>query len=350
MINTLQSLRGVFAIMVFLSHFVINSDGGRVFYDGGPMGVEYFIVLSGFVLCAGYELRLERSKIDYRNFIKRRLIRIYPLHLMCLLLWAVVSFKHTEYLAEEMIPNLLLVQAWIPVPAIFYGCNTPSWCLSALLFCYLMFPFLIRLYERYPKAFLFAWGFCVLAYIYVLADVLHGTRVWTTRVFPVVRLLDFIFGMLLWQFFSAVRGSRVVSRVRAMSFTAKSLIELIPVAVYVVASLVAMHLPFNWVSQVVWWLPTLVCIFVFSALDNAGGVVSRLFDSRPLVMFGNASFCFYLLHMPIVGGLRRGLIFMGINLDTWPLFVATLVTAISVSLLVSRYVDAPVGRWLRDRL
>ncbi len=40
--------------MVFLSHFIIAPDGQRAFYAGGTMGVEFFIVLSGFVMCAGY--------------------------------------------------------------------------------------------------------------------------------------------------------------------------------------------------------------------------------------------------------------------------------------------------------
>lgn len=69
MINTLQSLRGIFAIMVFLSHFVVNQAGDRAYYDGGTMGVEYFIVLSGFVLCAGYEKRVDETGISYKDFM-----------------------------------------------------------------------------------------------------------------------------------------------------------------------------------------------------------------------------------------------------------------------------------------
>lgn len=354
MINTLQSLRGVFAIMVFLSHFVINEAGDRVYYDGGPMGVEYFIVLSGFVLCAGYELRIEKSKINYKNFMLRRLIRIYPLHLGSFLLWAVVAYKFTDYLASEILPNLFLIQSWFPDQYVFYGCNTPSWCLSTLLFCYLMFPLMIRFYERRPRLFIALWGVLMVGYVVFLSTEAwrmdEGDQAWLTRVIPPVRLLDFVLGMLLWQLFASLRKTDFAAKMRAWSYAAKTAAECLPVVLYLMAAYVASGLSYTWVSQSVWWIPTLAAILVFSLLDKAGGVLSRLFDSKALVAFGNASFCFYLLHMPVIGGLHRSLVFIGIDLDNAQLFVATLLTTAVVSMLVSRYLDLPLGRWLKTKL
>lgn len=354
MINTLQSLRGVFAVMVFLSHFAINQAGDRVFYNGGPMAVEYFIVLSGFVLCAGYEKSIDRKRISYKDFILKRLIRIYPLHLVCLLLWIIVNFQHTDYLASVIIPNLFLIQAWFPDMNIFYGCNTPSWCLSALLFCYLMFPLLIRFYESKPKMFVAVWGVLMMFYVDFLARGCDGSdglqELWLTRVIPSTRLLDFMLGMLLWQLFSSVRQRKFTDRLRSLSYGAKTLLECLPVALYIIATCFASGLSVPWLSQSVWWLPTIVCILTFSLLDKAGGALSRLFDSRALLVFGNASFCFYLLHMPVVAGLRRGLIFLGYDPGYYPLFVISLVTGIAVSVAYSRYIDVPVGRCLKARL
>lgn len=340
--------------MVFLSHFIISEAGDRVYYNGGPMGVEYFIVLSGFVLCAGYEMRIEKSRINYKDFMLRRLIRIYPLHLGCLLLWAVVAYKFTEYLASEMVPNLFLIQSWFSNPYVFYGCNTPSWCLSTLLFCYLMFPLLIRAYEHKPRVFVAVWGVLMVAYIVFLStEAPHmdmGNQAWLTRVIPPVRLLDFVLGMLLWQLFASLRSTDFAAKARRWSFGVKTAAECLPVVLYLLAAYVAAGLSYTWVSQAVWWLPTLAAILTFSLFDKAGGALSRLFDSKALVAFGNASFCFYLLHMPVVGGLRRALIFVGIELDYAQLFVATFITAIVVSMLVSRYIDTPIGRRLKSKL
>lgn len=351
MINSLQSLRGFFAVMVFLSHFIVNGAGDRAYYNGGTMGVEYFIVLSGFVLCAGYESRIERSRIDYRDFMLRRLIRIFPLHLGCLALWAVVTYKFTDYAASEIVPNLLLVQSWFPEPDIYYGCNTPSWCLSTLLFCYLMFPLLIRLYERSRGLFVAAWGVLMVVYVVFLSTEAlrldEGAQTWLTRVVPVVRLLDFVLGMLMWQLFASLRAGSFATKMRGWSPVAKTAVECVPVALYVIAACVATRLSFTWLSQAVWWIPTVVAILVFSLMDKAGGVLSRLLDSRALVAFGNASFCFYLLHMPLMNGLRRVLNFAGLHPGNVSFFAATFITAIVVSMLVSRYLDVPLGRRLK---
>lgn len=351
MINTLQSLRGFFAIMVFLSHFIINAAGDRLYYNGGTMGVEYFIVLSGFVLCAGYEMRIEKSAIRYKDFVMRRVIRIYPLHLGCVALWAVVIYKFTDYLASEIVPNVLLIQAWFPEVDIYYGCNSPSWCLSTLLFCYLMFPLLIRLYERNRRLFVGLWCVLMVTYVIFLATVAwrldEPAQTWCTRVCPLVRLLDFTLGMLLWQWFASVRGSRLAERLRALPYGAKTAVECLPVALYVAAACVAPHLSFEWLSQAAWWIPTLALILVFSVLDRAGGALSALLDSKPLVAFGNASFCFYLLHLLVISGTRRVLNFAGVQLGYAELFVVVLVLAIVIAMLVSRYIDAPLGRRLK---
>ena len=351
MINSLQSLRGFFAVMVFLSHFVVNGAGDRAYYDGGTMGVEYFIMLSGFVLCAGYESRIERASIGYKDFVLRRLIRIFPLHLGCLALWAVVAYKFTDYAASEIVPNLLLVQSWFPDQYIYYGCNTPSWCLSTLLFCYLMFPLLIWCYERHRKLFVASWGALMAAYVVFLSTgalcLGESAQTWLTRVIPVVRLLDFVLGMLLWQLFASLRVTGFAAKVRELSPGAKTMVECVPVALYIIAACVAAGLSFTWLSQAVWWIPTLVAILVFSLMDKAGGALSRLLDSRALVAFGNASFCFYLLHLPLMNGLRRVLNFAGVDYGNVSFFVMTLLTVIVVSLLVSRYIDVPLVRRLK---
>ena len=94
MIGSLQSLRGIFAIMIFLHHFPINGKGW--FDAGGPCGVDFFLILSGFVLCVGYENKVLSSDFHYRHFIFKRLIRVYPLHIFLSTLASRYVFAHNE--------------------------------------------------------------------------------------------------------------------------------------------------------------------------------------------------------------------------------------------------------------
>ena len=48
MIETLQALRFIFVLMIFMSHFTYR--GICAFDAGGDCGVSFFFILSGFVL------------------------------------------------------------------------------------------------------------------------------------------------------------------------------------------------------------------------------------------------------------------------------------------------------------
>lgn len=354
MINSLQSLRGIFAILIFLSHYAIGPDGHRVFYAGGTMGVEFFIVLSGFVMCAGYEKKVDSHSISYRDFMTRRLIRIYPLHLFCLATWMLCTSTFKPLHADIVVPNLLLLQSWFPDHKVFYGCNTPSWSLSVFLFLYAVFPLLSRFYASSKSLFtrIFTlWWIAFFIFIIVLPDDLDGDyTLWFTRIAPPVRLLDFVIGIMLWHLYVRLRDASFARRLQSMSPLVKTLLEILPLVLYVVASFAFEGLTNKWRSTALWWLPTISCVMVYALMDRKGGALSWLFGRRWLVAFGNASFCFYLMHVPVISVVARGIRHFGYDPDAWTLFWISLVVAIVASLVVSRWIDDPVGRCLRRRL
>jgi len=68
----LDALRGVAAVSVMLFHI---SNG---WLPCGYLAVDMFFMLSGFVLAFSYEDRL-RNRMSFREFLLRRLIRLYPM-------------------------------------------------------------------------------------------------------------------------------------------------------------------------------------------------------------------------------------------------------------------------------
>lgn len=154
-IRILTSLRGIAAFFVLLYHLrVINYwhfaiDDYTVIIERGYMWVDFFFVLSGFIIAYVYGDRFRRTWIraDYLDFLRRRLLRIYPLHLVILL--AFIPLAATGLIAEQeaaaslaeqiwtFLLDLLLVHAWLPSSGSWNG---PAWSISAEWAAYLLFP------------------------------------------------------------------------------------------------------------------------------------------------------------------------------------------------------------------
>ena len=89
---------------------------------------------------------------------------------------------------------------------------------------------------------------------------------------------------------------------------------------------------------------------LFSVTDGNGGLFGRVLGSRPLVIFGNASFCFYLLHIPVIAAVNRFANHFGVSLPPMTMLWITLAVGVILSLAVNRYFDQPLGHRLRRLL
>ena len=79
----LDGLRGIAAILVVTFHVFETYNGGSRFtqmINHGYMAVDFFFLLSGFVVAYAYDDRW--GKMTTWNFFKRRLIRLQPMVIM----------------------------------------------------------------------------------------------------------------------------------------------------------------------------------------------------------------------------------------------------------------------------
>lgn len=158
----LESIRGLAAILVFLSH-VPNWNESlyqvNLIRNGGLM-VELFFVLSGFVIFSNYGTKI-KSLSQVAQFQFLRFGRLYPIHLTFLLVF--VFFELLKYLfvanptsvpfasgisgPREFIENLTLTQAlgFSQKPDSFNG---PSWSISTEFYTYLVFAFIALFLSR----------------------------------------------------------------------------------------------------------------------------------------------------------------------------------------------------------
>ncbi|MGV0925571.1 acyltransferase family protein [Empedobacter tilapiae] len=119
------------------------------------LGVSYFYVLSGFVMIVAYK---NLEKINSKKYYINRLARIYPLHILSMLL--VIFFILLEIINNNIpklavLNHILLIQAWIPRTALTL--NAPAWSISVETFFYLLFPFIFQTYQFNKNNYYIYW-------------------------------------------------------------------------------------------------------------------------------------------------------------------------------------------------
>ncbi len=129
--------------------------------NGGLM-VNFFFVLSGFVIYHAYSRRL-KTRGDLLRFMGLRFARIYPVHLMFLALFvlaeglkyvaaqrgmtAAVGPAFRENGASALFESLLLVHA-LGFSSHANAFNFPSWSISAEFYTYLLFALVAALFSK----------------------------------------------------------------------------------------------------------------------------------------------------------------------------------------------------------
>lgn len=159
--EALDALRWIASIQIVFSHFYIDGHRGRphrVALPGagewwpqfalyGSNWTQFFFILSGFVL--GYAEMARpagATRLSQLQYVRKRLIAIYPTHVFALLVYALqlnVSGHVTSFMWASLPPTLLLLQSWVVVCAdsgfetSASSWNVPCWFLSALMLYWL---------------------------------------------------------------------------------------------------------------------------------------------------------------------------------------------------------------------
>lgn len=154
----LDALRFIVAALIILHHFqgagpIALAEGLHpVFERGGFLLTNFFLIDSGYVLMRVHGGSLAGGRMSAGDFFAKRFLRVWPAHIiMGLSLVALVvggtamgiGPRAPEWFAWDQLPAQLgLVQAF-GIPG-GYGWNAPSWSISALIGCYLAFPWILK--------------------------------------------------------------------------------------------------------------------------------------------------------------------------------------------------------------
>jgi len=301
----LDSWRGISACMVALFHFLAYSHitSWKVIQNAYLL-VDLFFVLSGFVIAANYRSRIAAG-FEISRFAMLRFGRIYPLHLVMMLLFIPIEWA-------KGIGNGI----WRAVgshAALIHGLGVndtlqldfPSWSISTEFAAYLVFAFVVaRFGER-----LLPWLVPIVVGPLVLGIVApNGME--STYDYGFVRCLyGFALGVVCFDL-----RERIPALKRPLGPISDTSIEMLAFAA-VIAGLGLISTPHGVAVASPFLFAVVVLVFA-----REGGAVSRLLSVRPLLLIGTLSYSIYMVHA-LVRALARATALALEHRFGWSLFV-----------------------------
>ena len=335
--HTLDAMRGVAAFVVAAFHAgQLNNDSQSPY-----LAVDFFFVLSGFVIAHAYDARLAAG-MTAKEFIGRRLLRLYPLFALGLALGLIVALiEVASGLAREPV-GLLAVQficglLFLPYPSVEPGAlivplNGPYWSLILEMQINVIFAVAFAwLSLRVVGTVAAACGLALVGISYTLGTLETGFLL--SDYFGGVARVGFSFsaGILL----SRLRHGIALPKIHWL------------ILLVITAALLTVPKPVE-----VRWLYDSVCVIVLFPLLILSGTRSEPTSPRILRMFllaGSASYALYAIHTPI---LHFGHVLgeMNPDLSYRLLMLPFLAFACGAAIAADLLYDRPVRRMIAARL
>jgi peptidoglycan/LPS O-acetylase OafA/YrhL len=298
-LNSLQAYRAAAAIIVLFYHetqhfqkFFSESFLGNVF-EQGYLGVDYFFVLSGFIIpftC----WKMVGKKQYLGDYLRKRFVRIYPIYWVYLL-----GIIGLFLIVPHLVPNNDFFRL-STLPATFLlifkhnAILTTSWSLSHEIFFYVMFGLLI-FNRHFLKIIWVIIGMALINMIFSLNDVyLFGKNSFTDTIFSSLNI-EFCFGVVafaVWDKLS-VRAARIMFPL--------SLLLLITSQLFLVSN----HYDYIRDARVILFgIPAFLSLISVVKLER----YTRMRIPGIFVLLGDASYTIYLIHRPILSAMNSILI------------------------------------------
>ena len=374
-IPALTGVRAVAAGIVFIGHMIgPHHDVVPAPLRYGWSGVNIFFALSGYLFQHLYAESLVASTFSWSAYLKRRLIRIYPVTTLIVLISAISLLGAVSLV--DVVLHLTLLHGWHPYYRMTL--NAPMWTLTLEESFYLLAPVLIYYLTKFQRdlrsrlsasthaggaaakvlviavvlwALSIAAGRGVAEYYREIAYFVTGRwdpNVLTYTVFG--RLGDFVSGML---------AASIMTHYRERFAGRGDILVGIGTVLYVVFvnCIVMLGGPTMAGNHKLGTIALNGLAFsaaIVIAGLHAGGVTSRILSTRTAVLLGECSFALYLIQFMPLGPLRNIGMTLQWNLEQlglhFLLAAGICYVIFNIAALVLHYAyERPVGSFLRKR-
>ena len=362
----LDGLRGVAALLVVFYHIFEGlsfAAGGTLIttINHGYLAVDFFFILSGFVIGYAYDDRLGKT-MSLGNFFKRRLIRLHPMIVMGAVLGVVfyclqgcVRWDGTHVATSMIMLALLCAMFFIPAtPGASYDIrgngemfplNGPSWSLFFEYIGNILYALFIQRLSKKALTLLVILLGVGLAW-FALSDAAGYGMIgvgWT------LEGINFLGGSLrmLFPFTLGIwlsRGFKPVP-VRGAFWICSLILLLLFLVPYIEGS---EPISLNGLFESV----CILLIFPFLVRLGASGKTTDKRSTQICKFLGDISYPLYAVHYPIMYLFYAWLIDKKIYdiADCWAMALAVYIGCVNLAYLCLKFYDEPIRRYLAKRV
>ncbi len=355
----LDGLRGVAALMVVAFHIFEAHSTSHLdqVINHGYLAVDFFFLLSGFVVGYAYDDRWQNMSIGV--FFKRRLIRLQPMVVMGMTIGALLFyFQDSPVVAPhihevpvwKMLGIMLIGFTLLPVlPSMdirgwheMHPLNGPGWSLFYEYIANILYALFVR---RFSKTLLAI--FVLLAGAFLLhcavtsekGDVIGG---WSLE----PQQIKIGFARLLYPFFAGLLLSRTATLIKVKNgFLWCALLVIIILAMPRIGG--AGHLWANGLFDSL----SIILIFPFIVFLGASSSISNKNTKRVCKFLGDISYPIYITHYPLIYW-YTGWVYDNKKSfrEALPISLLVFFTAIAIGYACLKLFDEPVRNWLKKKM
>jgi peptidoglycan/LPS O-acetylase OafA/YrhL len=340
----LEWARGVASLLVVLHHATLDAPAfyqyqpfHNLFYFG-MAGVDFFFVLSGFIIYYIHS-RDKATLLNIKRYILKRLIRVYPLFFLIsfILLLSYIYFDQTSQ-RTNLFGLSFLINSFLLLPSSIPPLLSVSWTLVHEMFFYMLFV-LIIINKKVGLFLLFSWG-CVILFLNFNDSHLN---------FPLsfylnIHNIEFIFWILI----------ALILKRNIFLFTSKYTIYFFILSILIFI-LNGINQDYHFIkisylnTTLIYALSSTLIIYTLALLSNSSSV--NKISNKTLILLGASSYAIYLIHLPILSILHRIVVKLHLQLYIHPniIFLLVVLTAILIGILTHIFIEKPMIFFLKNK-
>ncbi|PVX46410.1 peptidoglycan/LPS O-acetylase OafA/YrhL [Flavobacterium sp. 103] len=354
----LDGLRGVAAIMVVAFHIFEAHATSHLdqIINHGYLAVDFFFLLSGFVISYAYDDRW--SKMSVTDFFKIRLVRLQPMVIMGMIIGAICFYFQDSVLwptihevpVWKMLVVMIIGFTLIPVTSSLdirgwqemHPLNGPGWSLFFEYIGNILYALFVRKFSNTALAILVFLSGCLLIHLAVTSpngDVIGGWSLEPAQ-------LHIGFSRLLFPFFGGLLLHRMVKLTSINNgFFWASLLTVIVLAMPRIGG--SEHLWMNGLYDSL----SIIIIFPLIVFIGASGEVTGKYSTKICKFLGDISYPIYITHYPLIYIYTAWAVGNKPSFqEALPFALLTLTGAILLAYACLKLYDEPVRLWLKQKM